>query len=309
MPAIDLADRPIVISGASSGIGRATALACASAGMPVTLAARRADRLESLAQQIINQGAKAIAVPCDVADQSQAQRVIDATIDAFGSIYAVFANAGYAYQDSALGDESRIRALIDTNLFGSLNLIRPAIAHMQEQGRGHVLFCSSCLSKIALPNYAAYCATKAMQEHFARALRLELNGTHIHVSSVHPIATTSELRDRIAERSASRTEASRTRATPKTRAQPPQRVARAVVNALRHPRAEVWTSVRAHAAFRLAAAFPGLGEWVIRRRYRPHHTPTPRPHHEFSDTETRPSRPQPTPAESNQSPDTEQPRG
>src|SRR5207237_1833907 len=92
---MDLTGKPIAITGASSGIGRATAIACARAGMPVAVGARRADRLESLSAEIAAAGGRAIAVQMDVDKPEDCQRLIDRTIGAFGSIYAVFANAGF----------------------------------------------------------------------------------------------------------------------------------------------------------------------------------------------------------------------
>lgn len=262
---IDLKGRPIAISGASSGIGEATALACARAGMPVTLAARRIDRLTEIAERIQIAGGRAIAVACDVCDPQACREVIARTEAEFGTVYAVFANAGYAYEGEALDDEAKLRRLLEVNFFGSLNLIRPAMEIMRSQGRGHAIFCSSCLSKVALPYYAAYTSSKAMQEHFARAMRMELRGSGIHVSSVHPVSTRTELWDRLSEESGGETMAD---GGGDRRMQGPEKVARAVVRCLRHPRGEVWTGILAHAGFGLCAAMPGLAERVIAMRTR-----------------------------------------
>ncbi len=260
---VDLAGRPIAISGASSGIGKATALACAKAGMPVTLAARRIDLLQEVAARINNAGGRAIAVACDVVDPEACRKVIARTNESFGPIYGVFANAGYGYEGEALADDDKLRQLLEVNFFGSLNLIRPAMETMRAEGRGHALFCSSCLSKITLPYYAAYTSSKAMQEHFARAMRMELAGAGIHVSSVHPVGTQTELWDRLREHSEGETMAD---AGSDRFMQGPDRVARAVVRCLRRPRGEVWTSLGARLVFSLGAAMPGVAEPIIRRR-------------------------------------------
>ena len=95
---IDLSGKPICITGASAGIGRATALACARAGMPVFAAARREDRLKALVEQIRAEGGQAECATVDVASVESSERMIEVALNAFGSIYAVFANAGYGVE-------------------------------------------------------------------------------------------------------------------------------------------------------------------------------------------------------------------
>src|SRR6187549_2932574 len=98
MARIELRGKPIAITGASSGIGRATAIACARAGMPVAAAARREDRLEGLVEEINRAGGRAIAVRTDVTDAGDCERLIAGTVEAFGSVYAVYANTGYGME-------------------------------------------------------------------------------------------------------------------------------------------------------------------------------------------------------------------
>lgn len=197
-----LTGRPIAITGAGTGIGRATAIACARAGMPVALAGRRIEPLEEVRESIESAGGRAIAAPTDVADAEQCRDLIRRTVDAFGPIYSVFANAGYGLRGpvDALED-SAIRAIFETNFWGTLNTIRPALEVMLPEGQGHVLICSSCLSKIGTPYTAPYSATKAAQDHFGRAMRHELSGRGIRVSTVHPIGTRTEFFDASARRS------------------------------------------------------------------------------------------------------------
>ena len=114
-----------------------------------------------------------------------------------------------------------------------------------------------------MPYHAAYSATKAAQDHFARAMRIELEGTGVHISSVHPIGTRTELFDKSAERSGGR-HAPR---TPERFMQPPERVASAIVRALRRdrPPGEVWTSTAVRLAFALGVACPGLADLGLRK--------------------------------------------
>lgn len=258
-----LAAKPIAITGASSGIGAATAIRCAQAGMPVALAARRVDRLEAVAGRITEAGGRAIIVQCDVANPADCERLVARTIDAFGSIYAVFANAGYGVEGPvADSTEHDVRQIFETNFFGTLHTIRPALDAMRKAGEGHILVCSSCLSKIGIPFFASYCATKAAQDHYARALRHELEPHGIAVSSVHPIGTKTEFFDVTSARSKAPRLALR---TPERMMQPATLVADAIVRCLRKPKGEVWTSRSTRLTLGLATMFPSLADIVLRR--------------------------------------------
>lgn len=266
---INLSGRPIAITGASSGIGEATALACAAAGMPVALAARRIDRLEALAARIRSTGGRAIAFELDVADAAASAEFIDRAAAEFGSLYAVFANAGYGVEQTIPEmSDADVRRMFEVNFFGSLNVIRPAMARMLKSDgspRGHILWCSSCLSLFPVPFGGCYSATKAAQHHFSRAMRIELEPRNIHVSSVHPIGTATEFSASVLARSG---KAERSRTTPGVLMQPPTRVADAVVHCLQRPKAEVWPGARAHGVRALMAAastFPVFGD-IVRRR-------------------------------------------
>lgn len=269
MPTIDLRGRPIVITGASSGIGAATAIACAKAGMPVALGARRVDKLESIAATIRAQGGHAITLATDVTKPEDCRALIDACVQEFGSIYAVYANAGYG-EESALHEmpDERVRAMFETNFFGSLNIIRPALEHMLKAPgphRGHILWCSSCLARMSIPNYSIYCATKAAQAHAATAMRHELRPQHIHVSSVHPIGTRTEFFDQVQQRSGGER---KTITLPRRMYQTPEFVARKTVQCLRRPRGEVWTGLSGagvRIGMSLATMMPRLADWGLRR--------------------------------------------
>ncbi len=267
----DLTGLPIVITGAGTGIGRATALACARAGMPVALAGRREGPLREVESAITSHGGQAIVIPTDVADADASTKLIKETIERFGSLYALFANAGYGLRGPVhtLSDTA-IRDVFETNFWGSLNIIRPALAHMLEHNtgkpdRGHILMCSSCLSKLGTPFTAPYSASKALQDHFGRGMRHELRPMGIHVSTVHPIGTRTEFieaADRVSKGSG------KSIPPPRAFTQPPERVARALLACLRRPRGEVWTSHTVRFAFAAATAFPQLADWGIARALR-----------------------------------------
>ncbi len=260
---IDLKGKPIAITGASSGIGLATALACAKAGMPVALAARRIERLEEAAERIRTGGGKAIAVQCDVNSKDDCKRLIEKSSDAFGPIYSVFANAGYGVESPVeTMEEEKIRAIFETNFYGTLYTIWPAAEQMRRHGRGHILICSSCASKIAIPNFAAYSATKAAQDHFGRAMRLEMRKTGIHVSTVHPIGTDTEFSEQVEQRSQRPRGATR---TPLMFRQSADTVAKAVVKCLHKPKGEVWTSLPMRTLLATGTLFPGFADVMMAR--------------------------------------------
>lgn len=240
--------------------------------MPVALAARRLDRLNELVTRITAHGGRALAFELDVSDSAACCTFISRTIDAFGSIYGVFANAGYGVERSVLlQPDSELRAVFETNFFGSLNVIRPAAAAMLRStpdaagARGHILLCSSCVSKIGLPCYASYSASKALQDHFGRALRVELGPSGIHASTVHPIGTQTEF-FATSERLSGGKKISIQ--TPERYKQPVDVVARAIETCLRRPRGEVWTSFPMRAALALATIAPELADRILRRRMR-----------------------------------------
>lgn len=260
MPSVDIRGLPIAITGASSGIGRATALACARAGMPVTVAARREDRLGEVVAEIEREGGRAIAVRADVDDPEDCRMLVDRTIDAFGSIYAAYANAGHGLEKPIhLTSDAEARGIFETNFWGSMHTLRAALLPMLEAGRGHLLVCSSCLAKMGTPLHGYYSATKAAQDHVARAMRIELASSGLFVSSVHPIGTRTEFTARKSEMNPER---------PPTK--PPMMqdasvVASATVRCLRRPRGEVWTSLPARLLFALGCAAPGLADRAMTR--------------------------------------------
>ena len=266
----DLTNRVIAVTGASSGIGAATALACAEGGMDVALQARREERLREVAAQVKKAGRAALIVAGDVDRDEDVNRFIADTTSRFGRLDAAFANAGFGLcgpvADAA---PQQARAIFETNFFGTMRLIRAAVPVMRRQGSGHILICSSSVSEIGLPMNGLYCATKAAQDSIASSMRAELADEKIHVSSVHPVGTRTEFY-----------EASRIRSgldgkhfnTPSVLVQTPEKVARAIVRCLRRPRPEVWPHLMSRFGLAIVTAFPAFNEMsmrsLMRKRYR-----------------------------------------
>jgi len=261
---IDLRGKPVVITGASSGIGAATAVACARAGMPVGLFARREEKLAEVRERIERDGGRAIVVVGDVTDADTNLDLMAKTEEAFGDLYAAVANAGYGAEvECATMAIEDIRAMFEVNFFGSMFLVQPAVAKFRERGAGHAMMVSSCLSKIGLPNYGAYSASKAMQDHFCRAMRHELRGSGVHVSSVHPVGTKTEFFDEAAKKSGGGK--LKLAGSSERFMQTPEKVAGAMVRCLRRPRGEVWPSPMARVGFGASVMMPGVTDWVLGR--------------------------------------------
>lgn len=264
-----LDDLVLVVTGASSGIGRATALEAARAGMDIVLTARRADRLDEVRRGIESLGRRAATVVGDVAEPGFSERLLAESERAFGRYDVVFANAGYGAERRLLqfGDDE-LRRMFEVNFFASTELLRFAARGLKARGQGgHLLMCSSCVARFTLPGYGPYAATKAAQLMVARSLRYELKALGIEVSTVHPVTTATEFFD-VAGGSAG--EGGRSAGgspiadhAPKFIVQPPERVARAVIRCLRSPRPEVWTSFPARFAAGLFTVFPRVADFFL----------------------------------------------
>lgn len=179
-------ETPVVaITGASSGIGAATARRAVAAGYKVVLAARSLSRLEPLAVELGEQDA--IAVSCDVANWEDQQRLVRSALDRFGRLDVFAANAGIGLaQEGFLGDSvDRWKEMIDTNVYGVALSIRAALAHFALERAGHLVLTSSVAGRRIFPG-SLYAATKFAVTAMGHALRAEVADTPIRVSLVEP---------------------------------------------------------------------------------------------------------------------------
>ena len=263
----DLRGQVIVITGASSGIGAATAIECARAGMDVVLNARRADRLEAVTREIERKRLSTEYNHGDVTEGGINEGMLDAAAAHFGGFDAVFANAGFGMDRAAVQvSDQELRHIFEVNFFAASALVNAAARRLLQQERpGHLLMCSSCLAKFTLPGYSAYSATKAAQSHICRAMAIELKPYGIHVSSVYPVTTATEFFQVAQQLSGRDTQRALPRHTPRLFVQSPQRVAAAIVRCLRRPRPEVWTSFTTRAVAAAMTLFPGFLDMVMRR--------------------------------------------
>ncbi len=191
---IDLSSKVVAVTGASSGIGEATALACARAGAAVALAARRLDRIEALAARIVDEGGRAIAVATDVSDEIQARQFIERAHSELGRLDVLINNAGVMLLgpiENAPTEEWR--RMIEANVFGVLYCTHAALPLMREQGGGHIVNVSSVAGRVAREGSGVYNLTKFGVGAFSESLRQEGVDIGVRVTLIEPGAVATEL--------------------------------------------------------------------------------------------------------------------
>jgi clavulanate-9-aldehyde reductase len=191
---IDLSGQVVAITGASSGIGEATAVACAHAGAAVALAARRADRIQALAERIAQEGGRAVAVPTDVGEEAQARAFVERAHSELGRVDVLVNNAGVMLLgpiESAPTEEWR--QMIHANVLGVLYCTHAVLPLMREQGCGHIVNVSSVAGRVARAGSGVYNLTKWGVGAFSESLRQEAVGLGVRVTLVEPGAVATEL--------------------------------------------------------------------------------------------------------------------
>ncbi len=249
-----LREQVAIVTGASSGIGRATAQALAAAGARVALAARSTAALSELAAEITGRGGTALAVPTDVTIRRQVEALVAATVSEWKRLDIVVANAGRYIQvpvpDATVEDFEEAMAI---NFFGAVYVVLAALPHMMEHRQGHVIVMSSLDGKKGIPPDAPYAAAKFALAGLGDVARQELAPLGVRVTTVFPGRVDTPLIDHLRV----------PRVQPKM---PPERVAAAVLRALRRAPAEVvLPPFRGRAIAWLAAANPSLADRVVRR--------------------------------------------
>jgi len=221
----------VVVTGASSGLGEAAARLLAAEGARVALGARRADRIEALAQELGGEG-RALAVATDVADRAAVQRLVDRAIERFGRVDVIINNAG-------LMPQSRFEALkvddwdrmVDVNLKGVLYGIAAVLPQMTAQKSGHIINVSSVAGHRVGPGSGVYAATKHAVRALSEGLRQEMTPHNVRVTIISPGAVATELPDSVTDPAA----AERVRALYDAVAIPASSFARAVAFAIGQP--------------------------------------------------------------------------
>jgi NADP-dependent 3-hydroxy acid dehydrogenase YdfG len=190
----------VVITGASSGLGEATARLLSAAGASVVLGARRVDRIQSLADELNAKGGKALALATDVTNHDQVKKLVDSAVQKFGRIDVMINNAGIMphspLERLKIDDWNRT---IDVNIKGVLYGIAAALPHMKQQKSGHIINVSSVAGHKVTPNGAVYCATKHAVRALSEGLRVEVKPYNIRTTIISPGAVATELPNSITE--------------------------------------------------------------------------------------------------------------
>lgn len=183
-----------VVTGASSGIGEAAALALAAEGAAIVLGARRKDRLDALAERIEGDGGQALAVEADISDEAQARALIERAANELGGPHVLVNNAGLMLLGPIEGAEAQEwRQMVNVNLLGLLYCTQTALAPMREAGGGHIVNVSSVAGRTASLGVAVYNMTKWGVVGFSEALRQEALHSNIRITCIEPGFVDTEL--------------------------------------------------------------------------------------------------------------------
>jgi short-subunit dehydrogenase len=255
-----MSKRVIAITGASAGIGHATAVRLARDGAAVAICARRKDRLDAAAADIERAGGFALSIVGDVTREADMRALVDRTVERFGSLDVMVCNAGFGIA-GAIDDitPDQMRKLVDVNYMGTYYAARAAMPVFRRQGRGHVIIVSSIVGKRGVPYMGAYSATKFAQVGLAECLRAEMAGSDIHVTVVYPVSTETEFFAVMCRETGTRV----------TRSHGPRQevavVADAIARAIDRPVPEVFPHFKSRALVWANAFAPGFCDRVVHR--------------------------------------------
>jgi NADP-dependent 3-hydroxy acid dehydrogenase YdfG len=252
--------RVIAITGASAGIGRATALRLAREAAAIAICARRAERLQAVAADIVSAGGQALPMVADVTRAADMEAFVAGAVARFGRLDVMMCNAGFGIA-GAIDDitPDQMQSLMDVNFTGTYHAIHAALPLFRRQGHGHIIIISSIVGKRGVPFMGAYSATKFAQAGLAECLRAELAGSPIRVSVVYPVSTDTEFFDVMTRKTG----------TAVMRAKGPRQsaetVAEAIARAIERPVPEVYPHSASRALVVLNALAPGVCDRVVKR--------------------------------------------
>src|SRR6266540_423554 len=252
--------RVVAITGASAGIGRATALRLARDGAAIAICGRRRDRLDAAAADIRDAGGDALSIVADVTREADVNAFVERVVERFGRLDVMICNAGFGIA-GAIDDiaPDQMQKLMDVNYMGTYFAARAALPIFRRQGRGHLIIISSIVGKRGVPYMGAYAATKFAQVGLAECLRAELAGSDIHVTVVYPVSTETDFFDVMSQETG----------TTVVRGPGPRQsvdtVADAIARAIERPVPEVYPYFKSRALVWLNAFAPGLADRMVQR--------------------------------------------
>ena len=183
----DWSDKVVLVTGASSGIGRALALELGRRGATVGLLARRGDVLEEVAREVESAGGKALSLPADVRDAAQVEAATKKLIERYGKIDVLVANAGMSTTTAGTDlNAAEANDVIAINVMGVVNSVSAVLPHFLERKQGHLVAISSLAAFRGMPKSGAYSASKAAVSTFFESLRVDLLRSNVAVTIIHP---------------------------------------------------------------------------------------------------------------------------
>ncbi len=262
----------VLITGASQGIGKATALLFARQGYDLVLAARQPERLEAVASEVRSLGQNALAVPTDVRDSEQVNTLVKKTLEYYGTLDVLINNAGiYLLGSVEAFSLSDWHQAIDTNFWGYVHTIHALLPHFLERGKGTIVNVSSIGGKVPIPYQVPYTASKYAVTGLTQSLHAELEPKGIKVCGVYPNFISTDLMERAIFRGKDEEDAqAREDLLRKGLSVPiiekPDDVAQAIWDAVKHQKSDVMVGSAnvSNASYKM---FPGLMQWVFRKAF------------------------------------------
>ena len=245
---MEFKNKVVLVTGASSGIGREVAIEFAKKGAQIVLVARRRQNLEEIELQLRQFHTSVLVCECDISDKLQVKKMSKVVLDRFGSVDILVNNAGFAIYDSVLNlTTEEIESQIATNYLGMVYCIKSFLPVMIEKKSGHIVNVASVAASFGLPGIAPYCASKFAMLGFSEGLKHELKGTGVGITVVSPIMVRTNFFDHPSF--AKMPKYSSTSLSPKT-------VAKAVLQAANSPRLEIIVPSFVRIAVWLKHTFP-----------------------------------------------------
>jgi short-subunit dehydrogenase len=248
-----LVDKVVLITGASSGIGKATALVFANCSANLVLASRNLQKLKEVEAKTKQAGVRVMALRCDITSRADVHNVVQKAVEDFGRIDIAVCNAGIYFRKPAVEQSiDEVRGVMETNFFGTLNCIYEVLPLFLAEKKGHIVVTSSLDGKKGLPIDSAYSASKAALTGFMESLRQELRHTSIHISAVFPGRTDTPMIENITLPS-------------KRLVVPPEKVAKAILKAVVRNKREVLVPYLSSKMYVLVNSIsPRMGDSMVR---------------------------------------------
>jgi len=252
-------NKVVIVTGASSGIGRALSIGFAEEGAKVVVSARSEEKLQELVKEIRGAGGNAIYVKCDVSSREDVKNLMNKTMNEFARIDILVNNAGIGlYGEVEKIDDDSLTKLFKTNIFGPLYCIQEVIPIMKKQGSGHIVNVSSVAGRRAMPGVAGYAMSKFALHALSESLRIELKPYNIHVTVISPGLIKTDFPDH-----AMRAGGSKAVYSKESRRMTSEECARIILNAVYKKKREEVITAGGKFIVLMNKFFPSFTDWLV----------------------------------------------